>query len=91
FQLAAAEAILKIAGPSQDDRQRALSRVGPPSVVEDLLPIGLVLQAREALETLGSRLPSQIRVFSDSQIASAMEALKLPSLQTPQLLPFALS
>jgi hypothetical protein len=88
FQLAAAEAILKIAGPSQDDRQRALSRVGPPSVVEDLLPIGLVLQAREALETLGSRLPSQIRVFSDSQIASAMEALKLPSLQTPQLLPW---
>ncbi|MHC2463723.1 hypothetical protein [Bradyrhizobium embrapense] len=93
FQLAAAEAIIKVAGPTQDedDRQRALARVGPPSVVEDLLPIGLVLQAREALETLGSRLPSQIRVFSDSQIASAMEALKLPSLQTPQLLPFALS
>ncbi|UGY13152.1 hypothetical protein [Bradyrhizobium septentrionale] len=92
FQLAAAEAILKIAAPAQgDDRQRALSRVGPPSVVEDLLPIGLVLQAREALETLGSRLPSQIRVFADSQIASATEALKLPSLQTPQLLPFALS
>ncbi|MFQ3452268.1 hypothetical protein PMN64_02920 [Bradyrhizobium sp. UFLA01-814] len=91
FQLAAADAILKIAAPSQDDRQRALSRVGPPNVVEDLLPIGLVLQAREALETLGSRLPSQIRVFADSQIASATEALKLPSLQTPQLLPFALS
>ncbi|WP_338698710.1 hypothetical protein V5279_15450 [Bradyrhizobium sp. 26S5] len=92
FQLAAAEAILKIAAPAQgDDRQRALLRVGPTSVVEDLLPIGLVLQAREALETLGSRLPSQIRVFADSQIASATEALKLPSLQTPQLLPFALS
>jgi hypothetical protein len=92
FQLAAAEAILKIAAPAQgDDRQRALLRVGPTSVVEDLLPIGLVLQAREALETLGSRLPSQIRMFADSQIASATEALKLPSLQTPQLLPFALS
>jgi hypothetical protein len=92
FQLAAAEAILKIAAPVQgDDRQRALSRVGSSSVVEDLLSIGLVLQAREALETLGSRLPSQIRVFADSQIASATEALRLPSLQTPQLLPFALS
>ena len=92
FQLAAAEAIIRIATPVQgDDRQRALARVGPPAVVEDLLPIGLVLQAREALETLGSRLPSQIRVFADAQITSATEALRLPSLQTPQLLPFALS
>ncbi|MCA6126263.1 hypothetical protein J6500_30870 [Bradyrhizobium sp. WSM 1704] len=92
FQLVAAEAILKLAMPAQgDDRQRALSRVGPPSVVEDLLPVGLVLQAREALETLGNRLPTQIRVFADSQIASATDALKVPSLQTPQLLPFALS
>ncbi|QPF87147.1 hypothetical protein IC762_13010 [Bradyrhizobium genosp. L] len=92
FQLAAAEAIIKIATPVQgEDRQRALSRVGPPAVIDDLLPIGAVLQAHEALETLGSRLPSQIRMFADSQIASATDALKLPSLQTPQLLPFALS
>jgi hypothetical protein len=92
FQLAAAEAITRIAAPVQgDDRQRALSRVGPPSVVEDLLPIGLVLRARDALETLGGRLPSQVRVLADAQIASVTEALKVPSLQTPQLLPFALS
>ncbi|MEN3347201.1 MAG: hypothetical protein V7632_836 [Bradyrhizobium sp.] len=92
FQLVAADAIFKIAAPVQgDDRQRALARVGPTSVVEDLLPIGVVLQAREALETLGNRLPSQMRVFADSQIASATDALKVPSLQTPQLLPFALS
>ncbi|MFB9268746.1 hypothetical protein ACFFWD_37505 [Bradyrhizobium erythrophlei] len=91
FQLAAAEAILKIAAPGGDDRQRGLSRVGPPSVVDDLLPIGSVLRAREALETLGSRLPSQMRVFADAQIASVTDAFKVPSLQTPQLLPFALS
>ncbi len=91
FQLAAAEAILKVAAPGGDDRQRGLSRVGPPSVVDDLLPIGSVLRAREALETLGSRLPSQMRVFADAQIASVTDALKVPSLQTPQLLPFALS
>ncbi|WGS25069.1 hypothetical protein [Bradyrhizobium sp. ISRA464] len=92
FQLAAADAIIKISTPVPgNDQQRALSRVGPPSVVEDLLPIGLVLQARDALDTVGSRLPSQIRVFADAQIASVTEALKVPSLQTPQLLPFALS
>jgi len=92
FQLAAAEAIVKVATPAQgDDRHRSLSRIGPPNVVEDLLSIGSVLRAREAMDTLGSRLPGQLRVFSDSQIASVTEALNVPSLQTPQLLPFALS
>jgi len=92
FQLAAAEAIVKVTTPVPgEDRQRALSRVGTPGVIEDLLPIGLVLRGREALETLASRLPSQVRVFADAQIATVTEALKVPSLQTPQLLPFALS
>jgi len=92
FQLAAAEMIVKIAAPAQgDDKQRALSRIGPPNVVEDLLSIGSVLQAREALDALGSRLPSQLRALSDSQIASVSSALNVPSLQTPHLLPFALS
>ena len=92
FQLAAADAIFKIATPVPgDDKQRALARVGPPNVIEDLLPIGSVLQAREALDTLGGRLPSHLRIFADSQIASVTAALNVPSLQTPQLLPFALS
>ncbi len=47
-----------------------LARIGPPNVVEDLLSIGSVLRAREALDTLGSRLPSQLRIFAESQIAS---------------------
>ena len=92
FQFAAAEAIVKVATPvAGDDRHRSLSRIGPPNVVEDLVSIGSVLRAREAMETLGSRLPSQLRVFSESQIASMTSALNVPSLQTPQLLPFALS
>ena len=92
FQLAAAEAIVKVATPLQgDDGHRSLSRIGPPNVVEDLLSIGSVLRAREAMETLGSRLPSQLRAFTDSLIASVTEALNVPSLQTPSLLPFALS
>jgi hypothetical protein len=90
LQLAAADAILKIAVRGSDQR-RALARVGPPDVIEDLLPIGSVLQAREAIDTLSSRLPSFLRIFGDSQIASVGAALNVPSLQTPQLLPFALS
>jgi hypothetical protein len=92
YQLAAADAIVGVATPVPgDDKQRALARVGPPNVVEDLLSIGLVLRAREALESLGGRLPSQLRMFGDVQIASVTSALNVPTLQTPQLLPFALS
>src|SRR6266852_2311826 len=92
FQHAAADAICKIATPVPGgDKQRALARVGPPNVIEDLLPIGSVLQAREALDTLNGRVPSFLRIFADAQIASAGASLNVPSLQTPQLLPFALS
>jgi hypothetical protein len=92
FQLAASDAIIKIATPAHgSDKQRALARVGSPNVIEDLLPIGSVLQAREALDALGGRLPSYLRVFGDPQIASMSAALNVPSLQTPQLLPFVLS
>jgi hypothetical protein len=91
-QSAAAEAILRIADPAAgDDKQRMMGRVGPPNVIEDLLPIGAVLRAREALDTLTGRLPSYMRMFGDSQVASASASLNLPSLQTPLLLPFALS
>jgi hypothetical protein len=92
FQLATADAIIKIATPAfGGDKQRALARVGPPDVIEDLLPIGSVLQARDALDALGGRLPSNLRVFADSQTASTSSSLNVPALQTPQLLPFALS
>ena len=92
FQHAAADAIFKIAKPVPGgDQQRALTRIGPPKVIEDMLPIGSVLQAREALDTLGGRLPSFMRVFAEAQIGSIGTCLNVPSLQTPQLLPFALS
>lgn len=92
LQLSAADAILKIAttAPGTDQR-RALSRLGPPDMIEDLPSIALVLRAREAIETLAGRLPSYLRIFNDPQIDSTCSALNVPTLQTPQLLPFALS
>jgi hypothetical protein len=92
LQLAAAQAIVKIATPAPgDDRHRALARVGAPSVVEDMLAIGSVLQARESLETLNGKMPGYLRMFGESQISQVVAALNVPSLQSPQLLPFALS
>lgn len=92
FQLAAANAIVKVGAPVQaGDKQPGLSRVGPPNVIEDLLPIGSVLLAREALDAFNGKLPSYLRVFGDSQIATVSAALNGASLQTTQMLPFALS
>ena len=60
-------------------------------MLEDLVPIGSLLQVREALDTLNGRLPSQFRLFAESQVVSVGLSLNVPALQTPQLLPFALS
>jgi hypothetical protein len=91
LQQATAEAIGKVVALGASGDKRALARVGAPDVIEDLQPIGLVLQFREALDTLNGRLPSNLRVFADNQIGSVGTALNVPALQTPQLLPFALS
>ena len=91
FQRAAAEAIAAIATPGIGGDRRALARVGAPDVIEDLLPIGSILQSREAMDTLNGRLPTHFRVFGESQIAAVSASLNVPALQTPQLLPFALS
>jgi len=88
FQRAAADAIVKLIA---DGDRRAMARVGGPDVLEDLLPIGAILQARDAMDTLNGRLPAHFRLFAESQIASVSVALNVATLQTPQLLPFALS
>jgi hypothetical protein len=92
LQLAAADAINKVVNPEPGvDRQRALARVGAPAVLEDLPSIGAVLKNRDVLEAFNGKLPSNLRVFADSQINSVISALNLPALQTPVVLPFALS
>ena len=92
IQSAAGDAIAAAAGQATGhDRQRLLSRIGGPNVVEDIAAIGAALQAREALDALGLRLSGQLRQFGESQIASVISALNVPTLQTPQVLPFALS
>src|SRR4029453_8037677 len=67
FQTAAAQAIVTIATPAQgDDKHRALARIGAANVVEDLLCIGSVLGAREALDSISGKLPGNLRVFGES-------------------------
>ncbi|MDO8981384.1 MAG: hypothetical protein Q7V17_19370 [Afipia sp.] len=92
MQIAASDAIANVTGAlSSGERQRTLGRLGAPSVVEDIAPIGAVLAASDVLDKLSAKLPGQIRVFADSHVASSMAALNQPALQTPQVLPFAVS
>jgi hypothetical protein len=87
----AADAIFGLTGPGGGDKSRALARVGPPNVIEDLYSIGAVLQVREAIATLNEKLPRFLRTFGEAQIASVTSTLNIPALQTPQMLAFALS
>jgi hypothetical protein len=86
LQFAVSEVILKASSP-----QGTPPRLGAQNAVEDLLAIGAVLQARDGLDGMVSRLPMSMRNFADEQIQAAVEALNVPTLQTPLLLPFALS
>jgi hypothetical protein len=73
------------------DNQRNLLRIGSPMVIEDLRSVGAVLGNRDVLEALSGKLPGSIGAFGDSQVNSVMSTLNVPSLQTPQALPFTLS
>ena len=89
FQQAAAALITQVTTPGPNGRGTA--RIGPPHAVEDLPALGAVLRAREALDAFAGKLPSLLRTFTDSQIASVNGALNVPVLVTPQVLPFSLS
>ena len=89
FQQAAAALIIQVSTPGPNGRGTA--RIGPPHAVEDLPALGAVLNAREALDAFAAKLPSVLRTFNDSQIASVNATLNMPILVTPAVLPFALS
>jgi hypothetical protein len=92
FQQAAADAILKVTAPGPGgEHNRNLARIGPPHAVEDLAAIGAVLKAREPLDAFAGKLPRLLRSFGDPQIASVNSVLNIPTLVTPQVLPFAMS
>lgn len=92
IQIAAVTAIDQIASPAGGSAdQRGMSRIGGPNVVEDLLSIAAVLKSRDALETFGARIQGNLRNLAESQLAAIQTAMNVPSLQTPQALPFVLS
>lgn len=92
MQTAAADAIAEVTSVTPGvDNHRLLVRIGSPAVIEDLRSVGAVLANRDALDAFAGKLPGSIGSFGDSQVNSVISTLNVPSLQTPQVLPFALS
>jgi hypothetical protein len=87
FQQAAAAAIANVLSANGGRS----ARIGPTHAVEDLPAIGAALKAREQLDAFAGKLPSVLRSFGEAQISSTNGALNVPTLATPQVLPFALS
>lgn len=88
FQQAAAGAIANLLSGNGGGRS---ARIGPTHAVEDLPSIGAALKAREQLDAFAGKLPSVLRSFGEAQISSVNAALNVPTLTTPQVLPFAFS
>ncbi|ABD87392.1 hypothetical protein [Rhodopseudomonas palustris] len=92
LQMAAADAIAQATSVAPGgDNQRMLARIGSAAVVEDLRAVGAVLKNRDALDALSDKLPGGLGAFGDAQVNSVIATLNVPSLQTPLVLPFALS
>jgi hypothetical protein len=91
FQRAAAIALSTAAVAPPSEQKTLLARIGPTAQPEDLALIADLLRARDALDGLALRLPTQVREFGPSQAGAVEAALSLPALQVKSLMPFALS
>jgi len=69
---------------------RQISRLGP-EFTHDLTSLRALFKNREALDALQTRLPSLVKNLNADQAAAILRALNVPSLQSPILLPFALT
>jgi hypothetical protein len=80
FQDLAAQRMQQVLAATQNDekgRRKLTAQVGTPRAADDVMTLCGVLTARDALATLGARLPIQIRNLADDQLG-AVKALLDP-------------
>lgn len=79
-----------MSGAADATVRKHLARLGP-EVTADLAAVRAALKNRETLEALQSRLPTFVKDLNVDQAAAFLRALDVPSLQSPQVLPLALT
>jgi hypothetical protein len=71
-------------------RRRLVVQIGTPKALDDALDLANIIACRDAFALIESRLPGQIRNFTDAQIESAKSLLDSPIGLDRDMLPYAL-
>lgn len=91
FQIRIADAIGEaMNSATESSAKRHLQRMGL-DVAEDIALIRVAFKNREVLDAFQSRLPSNIKNMSVDQAAAFLRIMDIPSLQSPQVLPLAMT
>jgi hypothetical protein len=69
---------------------RLTLQLGSKRAATDLESAIIILRNREAFETFGSRLPTQVKNLAEPQLSQIKTALESPPLSRPELLPYGL-
>jgi hypothetical protein len=92
FQRKAAQVIA--AGAPVDggafDPARAVAKVGPPELTDDLNAVGAVFGHRDEIDAFVLRLPATIRDLDEAQVENLLAVLQVPPLVNPLVLPMVL-
>lgn len=91
FQRSVAIALSDAANAPKDQLDRVIGRIGPTMTVEDVASMATLLRARDLFDALSRNLPRSVRDLNDTQLAAVQTALAVPALQSPALMPFALT
>jgi hypothetical protein len=77
-------------GADNQARRQLLFRVGAPRAHAHVKEIVAVLKARDALASIGARMPLRVHNLADEQLDAVMSILDSARARQPELLPYAL-
>lgn len=66
-------------------RRRMIGQIGTPRALEDVVAILNILRARDALASLGKRIPGHIKNFADSPLDDVKALLDTPQVSDPAI------
>jgi hypothetical protein len=81
---------LALAHSDEKVRRRLAAQLATPHALEDLEDLGHILEAHDALSSLGDRLPWHIGNLSDSHLDTIAALLEAPAVRQPGIMPYAL-
>ncbi len=84
------DAVVGLAQESEKAKRRLAGQIAVSNPIEELVDFRGVLDAQATLAQISARLPLRIKNLADDQLEHVTTVLCSPSVQTPQLFPYAL-